>query len=690
MLKLLIIAFIFYSPVSETDEIYTHQKNPEYTGIAACKTCHSKEVALWQNSHHDLAMQIANEETVLGDFSNRAYEYAGTKSVFLKKDNHFYVRTDGADGKLAEFEIKYTFGIYPLQQYLIEIPGGRLQAFTIAWDTRPKQEQGQRWFHLYPDEQVTHTHLLHWTGLRQNWNLACAECHSTDLRKNYDAATNNYQTSWSDLDVSCEACHGPGSKHVAWASNATDSNSLSANNGLAIHLEDSHLWKQDKQTGNAKRSPVKKSSDAEITTCARCHSRRSNIWGQYQHGSAFLDHYVPSTLEAGLYTADGQADDEVYVYGSFLQSKMYRQGVICSDCHEPHSLKLKAEGNQLCSRCHSAKNYATEKHHFHPLDSTSSLCVSCHMPVKNIMQIDQRHDHSFRIPRPDLSLQMDTPNVCTTCHKGKNNQWAQTVLEQWYGKEKSPAAHFATALDAGRQGIPDAHRLLLLAANNTAYPTIAKATAITLLSQYPGADTYAASQQYVQHTDPKIRLASLDIIDTLPSQLRIKLAAKLLNDPVRAVRIRAASTIAGNQQLLKDKTLSKHYETSIGEYLHSLQENLDDPASLTNLANYYRQTSAMEKAETHYQAAIRIERFYIPAYLNLADIYRQQNQDNKAEPLINTALSLMPDTAELYHAYGLLLIRTDRQEKALAMFKKASDLDAENAYLKYVLCAGTG
>ena len=188
-----------------------------YVGSDTCAGCHRGEADLWGKSQHKVAMQHATETSVLGDFNDAGFDYFGIHSKFFRRDGKFLVETDGQDGKLATFAVKYTFGIDPLQQYLVEFPDGRLQALPIAWDTRPKDKGGQRWFHLYPDEPIRHDDVLHWTRLNQNWNFMCAECHSTGVRKNYDAATDRFATRFAEISVGCEACHGQGSNHVAWA-----------------------------------------------------------------------------------------------------------------------------------------------------------------------------------------------------------------------------------------------------------------------------------------------------------------------------------------------------------------------------------------------------------------------------------------------------------------------------------------
>ncbi len=156
-----------------------------YIGRDACATCHAAQTESWQGSHHDLAMQVATEGTVLGDFDDAGFTHFDQVSTFFRRDGKFLVRTEGPGGDLRDFEIAFTFGVDPLQQYLIELPGGRLQALSICWDTRPREAGGQRWFHLYPDENVDHDDELHWTGPNQNWNFMCAECHSTALKKNF-------------------------------------------------------------------------------------------------------------------------------------------------------------------------------------------------------------------------------------------------------------------------------------------------------------------------------------------------------------------------------------------------------------------------------------------------------------------------------------------------------------------------
>ena len=285
----------------------------EFVGTESCISCHTEQVRAWQGSHHDLAMQHADSDSVLGDFSDATFTYGKVTTTFLRRAGGYFVRTDGADGKLAEFQVRYTFGVSPLQQYLVEFPDGRVQALGVAWDTRPAADGGQRWFHLYPDAQVDHEDELHWTGPQQNWNYQCAECHSTNLTKGYDPQTRTFNTQWSEVNVACEACHGPGSNHVAWANKAEDWEKMT-DMGLEIALDarQSNSWQFDGDANSARRIlPIAHQNETE--TCARCHSRRGIQSEDYIHGKAILDTHRVSRLSEGLYYPDGQIRDEVYV-----------------------------------------------------------------------------------------------------------------------------------------------------------------------------------------------------------------------------------------------------------------------------------------------------------------------------------------------------------------------------------------
>ncbi len=512
------------------------ERSAGFAGSASCVDCHEEAYKAWSGSHHDLAMQVASEDTVLGDFDDTTFTHFGVTSRFYERDGGFFVQTEGPDGQPTEYEILYTFGVENLQQYLIGLPGGRLQALGIAWDTRPTEQGGGRWFHLYPDERIAPGDPLHWTGRYQVWNAMCAECHSTNLEERYDPDSDSYATTWDEIDVSCETCHGPGKAHVEWAEEATR---------LGIPASGHHRLLVDFKTGDSR---------YEVDVCAPCHSRRHLVSGEDRAGRPFLDDFMPVTLREDLYHADGQVLEEVYVYGSFLQSRMYHRGVRCVDCHDPHSLQLLAPGNALCVRCHNEapdprfptmilRNYDRPEHHFHPAGKPGTECVDCHMPATTYMVVDPRRDHSLKVPRPDLSVKLGTPNACSGCHADQPAQWSADWVVKWYGPERRRDPHFAEAIAAGRAGDPAAFEPLVALAGDEEEPAIVRATALELLSQYgPAAlDSLAAA---TRDEEPLLRATAAARLVRLPPEQRLA-AMPLLEDPVRAVRDRGGAGAGG-------------------------------------------------------------------------------------------------------------------------------------------------
>ncbi|MCP5424168.1 MAG: tetratricopeptide repeat protein [Gammaproteobacteria bacterium] len=657
-----------------------------FVGRTVCRQCHLQEEQHWLNSPHDLAMQEANEKSVLGDFQDARFDYFGTVSTFFRRDGRYMVNTDGPDGKMRDYEIRYTFGYYPLQQYLIEMPGGRLQAFGIAWDSRPASEGGQRWFHLYPEKPVKSQDRLHWTRPDQNWNFMCAECHSTDLKKNYEAATDGYHTTWEEINVSCEACHGPGSQHVAWAKES-DGKSYPAGSdkGLVVKLDEraGASWIMNPQTGTAQRNPAKQ-THREIEMCARCHSRRGVLAHEYEYGKPLLETHLPQLLTNGMYFPDGQIEEEVYVYGSFLQSKMYQAGVTCSDCHEPHSLKLRAPGNAVCLQCHQADKFNTPAHHFHPVDSAGASCAECHMPPRTYMVVDPRHDHSMRVPRPDLSVKLGAPNACNQCHQNRTAEWAAEQVKNWYGDTPSGYQHYAETLQAARTHRTDAESLLSVLADNADQPVMARATALAALSDYLSPTSLASVQRGVQSDDPLLRLGAVDALQAAPLPLRWQLAADLLQDPVLAVRVAAGrllTTIPAEQLSQEQQAV---LNKAIADYIATQQANADRPESLANLGGLYADLGKWDQAEAAYRTALKLQPDFVPAYVNLADFYRLRGHDEEGEKLLRQALTIEADNADVMHSLGLLLVRAKRQDEALKMLAESARRSPDNPRYSYV------
>jgi tetratricopeptide (TPR) repeat protein len=654
-----------------------------YVGSRACAECHSAESDAWGASQHAAAMQVANEQTVLGDFREAKFTHFGDASAFFRRDGRFLVRTDGPDGKPGDFEVRYTFGVYPLQQYLVDIGGGRLQVLSVAWDARPASAGGQRWFHLYPNERISHLDELHWTRRQQNWNYMCADCHSTDVQKNYDAATDTFATRWSEISVGCEACHGPGSAHLSWAEAAARGDRNGGTNGLTVNFGDRKAasWSIDPSTGNASRSRPR-GSDTEIDVCAQCHSRRGQFSNGYRPGENLLDHYLPAMLAAGLYYPDGQQRDEVYNWGSFLSSRMYSKGVTCGDCHEPHGGKLRAVGNAVCAQCHLASKYDAPGHHFHEAGTAGAACVSCHMMTQTYMVIDPRHDHSFRIPRPDLTAQLGVPNACNRCHDDRTPQWAAAEIRRRATGARPGFQDFAEAFAAADRGDPSATIALSQIVANIDESAIARASALERLALLGGESALLSGEAGLDDESPLVRHAAIGVFDGVPADQRLAVAP-LLSDPLRAIRMRAARVLAPVPESELGAAAAA-FAKAAGEYVAAERFNADRPEDRTNLGGFFAERGRFMEAEAEFRAALKLDPLFVPAWVNLADLMRARNREPDAEALLREALDRAPDDAALHHSLGLSLVRQGKREEALRELKRATELAPGNQRFAFV------
>ena len=662
---------------------------PTFAGAQACAGCHQLEFKRWMGSHHQLAMQPANDSTVSGDFHNVKFTNGKITSTFFKTDGKFMVRTDGPDGALHDYQIQFSFGVFPLQQYLIAMSGGRLQALGIAWDSRPTKLGGQHWFFLYPGQKIPASDPLHWTGIDQTWNYMCADCHSTNVRKNYNPRTRSYETSYAEINVACEACHGPGSDHLMWAKKLGNWKQFDANQGLTITLNERKAaeWTTDSATGQPRR--ITPQSESEIEMCARCHSRRGQIHEDYVHGQPAGDDYRIALLDQDLYFPDGQIKGEVYEYGSFLQSRMYREGVTCSDCHEPHSLKLRAEGNNVCLQCHAAR-YDSPLHHHHKAGSAGALCANCHMPTRTYMVVDARRDHSIRIPRPDQSQTLGTPNACNECHADKSPQWASDTLYKWYGHAPSGFQKFAQTLNDARRGAPPARQELSALIADRQQAAIARATALSLLAPSAPDPAKAAVAIGMKDDSALVRRATAQALSNLDLQQNPGGPTQLLSDPVRSVRIQMAEVMAGVGSAEFPAEVSAALDGAIAEYIAAQELDADRPEAHMNIALLFQRQGQTSRAEAELRTALLLEPSFVPAAVDLADLYRGLGRDADGENVLRSALIRTPEEPSLLHALGLLMVREKQIPRALELLSDATHRDPANPRYAYVYAVALG
>lgn len=658
----------------------TQPPSAVFTGGKACIECHQKEYRLWKGSDHDSAMALASDTSVRGDFNNASFTFNGKTSKFYKRSGKFYVFTEGPGGIMKEFQVAYTFGIRPLQQYLIPFENGKFQCLPIAWNTVQK-----KWFHMaamvYKPEDLDPGNWLYWTNQAQNWNSMCAECHSTNLQKNFDLNTKSYHTTWNDINVNCEACHGPGSAHIEWARLPELSRPQNNNAGLQVKTS-------------------KITSRQYVESCSPCHARRSST-GPYDHNfSEFLDYAIPQLPTRPTYHIDGQFLEEDYEYGSFTQSKMYMKEVRCGDCHDPHSLKRKFDGNALCTQCHRADEYDTYNHHNHKSKGETgtsftnktgqklgpgdgNLCRDCHMPGRFYMGVDKRFDHSMRIPRPDLSIKLGTPNACTNCHDDKSDAWALQNVNKWYGEKKK--AHYATILADAADGKPGADSGLLRIINSNLYPEIIRATAIRYLSGYPGIRAQEAVRKTLNDPDPLLRYTAVENYQASDSAVLMKIIAPLLNDPVKSVRMEAAYRLSTHPKNAFNEHQVLLFDKALGEYLHAQEYVADFPTGRYNLGNFYTKTKDLAKAEENYREAITIDNLLFPAKINLAILYYQQGKLPQAENLLHDLVKNHPELTEGYYYLALLYGEQKKYQEAITLLETASTLQQASPRIFYNL-----
>ena len=632
-----------------------------YVGSESCRGCHDVAWQAWQSSHHFQSMLPASEESVLGQFDGQGREFHGVTWRMTREESGF-VAIHGAGDSSVRLPIRYTFGFSPLQQYLVEQDGGRLQALNIAWDSRPESAGGQRWFHLR--ENLEADSPFTWDRHLQNWNGRCAECHSTNLNKTFDRDSGVYSTSFSEVNVGCESCHGPAQDHVE-----------AAQKGEYLPLFNAPSTLQWKYTQAPIAVAEGEKSDAHVDMCGGCHSRRSVIGG-IAPGADYHDQYDLSLLEAGLYYPDGQIRDEVFVLGSFLQSRMHGAGVTCTDCHDAHSGELKFNDNRLCAQCHSPAKYDVLAHTGHQSGSPGAACVECHMPATTYMLVDDRRDHRFGIPDPALSISHDVPNACNGCHEDKTAEWAAGVLEKEASTDEYALIHIRLqSLDP--LVVPQAVNYV----NDDDYPVIRRATILAALPMTE--ETIRVALTQLESGDVLLRQAAARKLGEAPAVVRQMTLTRLAQDPALAVRREAGRGLVdlSGQVSLEDFS---QLLPMISNYRETLQPASDMPSVMTELARLDLALDKSEEAIANLQAAIRQEPHYVPALLNLADIHRANGDADSAGKLLERAVEVAPDSGAANHSYGLYLVRQGRTADALFYLQQAMEQGDASPRFAYV------
>jgi len=669
-LSVIVVAF-FINPFVHAVENMGHalQKDAPISN-QQCVSCHQQSQHDWQQSDHAKAMAIANKNSVLANFNNVDVEHYGQKAHFFIKDNRYQVKIS-YDDNVDIYQVKYTFGHYPLQQYLVETEQGRLQVLPFAWDAQSKTEGGQRWYHNYSHEEIRPEDRLHWRQPLQNWNGMCADCHSDGLKRNYNSDKNQFESTFDNINVGCLSCHNDMSEHAK-----TSKRNVAKD--ITSNKHPTGQWLRAATDKTAKWQGAKR-DNSFMDNCFACHALRAPLTDGFNANTPFLDQFMPQLPTAPSYHADGQIKEEVYVYGSFLQSKMYDKGVNCLDCHDKHTMKLKIEGNGLCLQCHSGDSYNVKSHHQHQDSSAGAQCANCHMPTTRYMGVDDRRDHSFKIPRPDLSEQFNTPNACIKCHDDKSNRWASDNLEKWHGKPKAllKSKHYLMALNNG-QAINLEDHLSIIA--DTKLDVISRASALQMLSFTTQMITIEILKPYLTHQEDLIRLSAATTALLLTPADKVLHLSPLLTDKYQAIRVAAArslvtSTIATEHQ--------KAFNNALNELLMSNELTSWRGEGRANQGLLALEQNQVSKAEQAFLGAITVEPYFDTGYINLADLYRTQQRSAEVASVLVKGMKNLPKSGALKYAYGLHLVRTQQHAKALNFFEQASLVEPQSPQYLY-------
>ncbi len=654
-----VFLFLISSPSSPSSNLKS-----EFVGSSQCKSCHLEIFRKWESSHHFRSMQIATDQTVLGNFDDQTFVAHDITHKLFRRNNDYFINTLDSEATYQDFKILHTFGFFPLQQYLVEIGDGKLQALNVAWDSRPKERGGQRWFHLHPDEDINPEHPFYWSNHLANWNSRCADCHSTNLDKNFDSASASYSSTFSEVNVSCEACHGPAGEHMNWIENGQ----LATNTGFNAQKIPPVSWIH--HSGDAIARPKGLVTGRELNMCGSCHSRRVQI-KEAMPLASFHDHYAIETLGRDLYFADGQIKDEVFVLGSFLQSKMHRAGVTCSNCHDPHSSRIKIEGNGLCSQCHAPKVFDTPSHHRHPINSEGAACVNCHMPARTYMRIDDRRDHSFLVPNPLIAQATDSPDICLGCHQDRTTAWSTSMFRKW-GVNSEPEHWAVSHFQARRVNVKSLDDLVMYATDN-GIADIVRATLVGNLASFNTSQAMKAAVRSLSDEAALVRRAAVEALRGSPQEVRWRLLSPMLRDESKAVRIDVVRSLVPLIPELSQRRREEMFPY-LEEYREFLKLHENTPGGLIERASFELSLENRAAALTNYLQALNIDPNHVPTLVNLADFYRASGLEDRAKFTLSRALKVAPDSAAVNHSYGLFLVRQQRYTEALNYLEQGARL----------------
>ena len=630
-----------------------------YAGSERCAPCHAEHFERWRSSHHAQAERPVDLELDTVAFEGKpAIEHGSTTSHVQHRDGRFEITTANGSGDEQTFVAQRVIGVEPLRQYLVETPGGRWQALSLAYDPA-----GDEWFDIFGEEDRRPGEWGHWTGRGMNWNSQCADCHQTNFVKGYDDEHDRYDSSWAELGVGCEACHGPLEAHAAWYESDPD--------GLP--------------PAEARPFPLGEDLALEVDLCGSCHSRRSELLERHLPGQSLLDAFLPELPGMSeTFWPDGRVRDEDYEYAPFLLSRLHAGGISCKSCHDPHTARTLFEGDALCMSCHAEPVNEVlapidpVAHSHHEAGSPGASCIACHMPVTTYMQRDPRHDHSFSTPDPALSAELGTPDVCTECHADRDLEWAAARADEWWGELlERPRRERARIVAAARRW--DARVVPKLLRWSREEPIAAwRAVAAGLLGElaavvdpdrtYDEGELHEVDARLLELTRDEhglVRTFAARALEAGPPDTWERVR-ELREDPIRSVRVSASLALGGTVQPDSPARF---------DLQGWLDHTADQPAGLLTRAALDMHRGQARTAMARLEQAIQWDANSAGIHHTLAVAAAQANLGDRARVAMERACELAPQDPEMWRALALARNETGDPQGAEAAFLEALRLE---------------
>jgi hypothetical protein len=687
-----------------------------YVGSAACQRCHETEYGSWRKTLHVQMTKPVREATIEGDFRPGTHlEQYGRAYTMETRDGRYFITIArgpggaGGAGRAGDhpaetFEISYTLGARRFQGYLSKLPDGRIYVLPVFWHNESKRWVDWKEITPIPDDP---SH-----DLRQIWNVTCVNCHATNLVKNYNPATNTYATTWTEMGIACEACHGPGQPHVTlmdeWRENPAGKPKY--DNGASNH-----------ERGRILRIFAPKSATPRETfdACAYCHGNKNNSFFGFKPGDRYEDYALPFLMSEPIPQNDPQG--EFWPDGrpsrfnrpqALTLTGCFRKGeATCTSCHRMHGsndhlLKVPVEApggghtkesDLLCTQCHSVGPAAPDRaggdagpdtpasaggvsparipdvaaHTHHAAGSQASRCVECHMSDVNWRLITRRRDHTFQPPVPEMTSRYGVPNACTTCHEDKTPEWAASTMDTWYGNRGRRQAVVAMADVLYRAGAGDTGVLneVVRLAVDRSLGALIRASAAEFTGQLlaRGA-TGSPVAKPATAPAPGADLAEGAPVDAVITNTLIGAAA----DPEAMVRTMAVRALALTRDPRVPPVLAAHLADAARLVRVSAVEGLTG-LGITKLDGPVG--DALARAQDEWAASLATFNDIAGDHTTLGWLHALRGRSEDAAKELRTAIALDAGDPRPHVYLGVLAARSGRYDEALQQFKIAKTLD---------------